>query len=81
MEGEKKQVNLLMNGQIVTFFASEGMIEFGKYIWISPDKGVTRNQAVIVAIASLTNIEPIEGKIEFHKIVRNSVPQHNQRRL
>ena len=44
-------------------------VEYGKHVWISSDTNVNEDEGLIVAIASLTELNPIKGKIEFYRII------------
>ena len=46
----------------------EFLKEYGRHIWISPDK----NDGVILAISSLSHRDPVQGTIEFYRVMQEN---------
>ena len=67
---DEKQVVLLIVDQKLTIKPElpEFLEEYGQHIWISPDK----NEGVILAISSLSRRDPVQGTIEFYRIMQEN---------
>lgn len=71
-ESTPQSVTVVAGSSVITLEPTvSGALSYGKYVWISSDMNPGTKEGVIVAVSVLTNFNPFQGKIEFHRITRN----------